>query len=51
MEKMVKEKKILYDHDAKQEDKKYTGRQNLVQIDTSILPNYIKENLKNIKSG
>ncbi len=49
MEKMVKEKKILYDHDAKQEDKKYTGRQNLVQIDTSILPNYIQENFEKYK--
>ena len=49
MEKMVKEKKILYDHDAKKEDKKYTGRQNLVQTETSILPNYIQENLEKYK--
>ena len=50
MEKMVLEKKILYDHSAKQEGDKYTGRQSLVKIDNSILPTYIKENLEKYKN-
>ena len=45
MEKMVEEKKILYDHGVKQEDNKYTGRQSLVKINNSILPEYIRQNL------
>ena len=46
MEKMVSEKKILYDHNAKQEDKKYTGLQNLVKADNSLLPEYILNNFE-----
>ncbi len=45
MEKMVSEKKILYDHSAKQEADKYTGQQKLMKIDNSLLPDYINENL------
>jgi len=49
MEKMVKEKKILYDHGVKQEDNKYTGRQSLVKINNLILPEYIRQNLNKYK--
>ena len=35
MEKMVSEKKILYDHGANQEDAKYTGQQKLKKIEKS----------------
>ena len=49
MEKMVEEKKILYDHGVKQEDNKYTGRQSLVKINNSILPEYIRQNLNKYK--
>ena len=45
MEKMVSEKKILYDHSAKQQADKYTGRQSLIKIDKTYLPAYIRENL------
>ena len=45
MEKMVAEKKILYDHGVKQEDNKYTGRQSLIKINELILPEYIRQNL------
>ena len=45
MEKMVSEKKILYDHTVAQEDKKYTGNLTLDKVSTEILPSYIKENL------
>ena len=45
MEKMVSEKKILYDHSVKQEADKYTGRQSLIKIDKTYLPAYIRENL------
>ena len=50
MEKMIAEKKILYDHSAKQEGDKYTGRQSLVKINNSVLPTYIMENLEKYKS-
>ena len=49
MEKMVSEKKILYDHNAKQEDKKYTGLQSLVKADNSLLPKYILNNFEKYK--
>jgi beta-1,4-mannosyl-glycoprotein beta-1,4-N-acetylglucosaminyltransferase len=49
MEKMVSEKKILYDHGANQEDAKYTGQQKLKKIEQSNLPNYIIENLDKYK--
>ena len=49
MEKMVSEKKILYDHNAKQEDKKYTGLQSLVKADNSFLPKYILNNFEKYK--
>ena len=45
MEKMVREKKILYDHSAKQEEEKYTGEQSLVRVDSSKLPKYLNDNL------
>ena len=49
MEKMVKEKKILYDHSAKQEEDKYTGRQSLEKVDKSFLPEYLNENFEKYK--
>ena len=49
MEKMVSEKKILYEDDAKQQAKKYTGHQSLIKTDESYLPNYIIENKKKYK--
>ena len=49
MEKMVSEKKILYDHNAKQEDKKYTGLQSLIKADNSLLPKYILNNFEKYK--
>ena len=50
MEKMISEKKILYDHGAKQEDDKYTGRQSLIKVDKSFLPTYINENFEKYKN-
>ena len=49
MEKMVKEKKILYDHNAKQEDEKYTGNQSLKKVDKKILPDFINNNFEKYK--
>ncbi len=50
MEKMVSDKKILYDHSVKQEGDKYTGRQSLTKTEISILPDYIKNNLEKYKN-
>ena len=50
MEKMVSERKILYDHAAKQEDDKYTGNQSLKKISIDLLPEYIFKNLDKYKN-
>ena len=50
MERMVSDKKILYDHGAKQEEDKYTGRQSLIKVDKSFLPSYINENFDKYKN-
>ena len=44
--KMVKNKKILYDHNADQKDFKWTGSKSLKKVDLSNLPEYIRNNLK-----
>jgi len=49
MEKMVREKKILYDHRAKQEEEKYTGSQSLKKINKTNLPTYISDNIDKYK--
>ena len=49
MKKMIAEKKILYDHSAKQEEEKYTGYQTLLKVDKDILPEYINKNLEKYK--
>ena len=43
---MVKNKKILYDHNADQKDFKWTGSKSLKKVDLSNLPEYIRNNLK-----
>ena len=49
MEKMVREKTILYDHGADKREKKYTGRQKLVKISNDFLPDYIVSNMSKYK--
>ena len=49
MEKMVKNKKILYDHSAKQEDQKYLGNQSLIKVESDMLPDYITKNFDKYK--
>ena len=49
MVKMIKEKKILYDHSAKQEEAKYTGKQSLIKVENSLLPEYIINNFEKYK--
>ena len=49
MERMVKEKKILYDHKTDQKKEKYTGNQKLKKISNKILPDYILSNLDKYK--
>ena len=49
MERMVKEKKILYDHKTDQKKEKYTGNQKLKKISNNILPDYILSNLNKYK--
>ena len=49
MERMVKEKKILYDHKTDQKKEKYTGNQTLKKVSNKILPDYILSNLSKYK--
>ena len=49
IKKLVKEKKILYDHNADMRDKKYTGKTNLLKVSNEILPNYIVSNANKYK--
>jgi len=44
VKKMVKDKKILYDHSADQRDFKWKGNKKLKKIDLSELPDYLSEN-------
>jgi len=44
VKKMVKDKKILYDHSADQRDFKWKGNRKLKKIDLSELPDYLSEN-------
>ena len=46
IKKMVKNKKILYDHSADQKDFKWSGSKTLKKIDLSYMPDYIRENYK-----
>ena len=50
MEKMVAEKKILYDHSVKQEEQKYKGSQSLKKIENNLLPDYIINNFDKYKN-
>ena len=50
MERMVKDRRILYDHSVKQEEEKYRGKQLLEKVNVSYLPEYIKNNLKKYKN-
>ena len=46
---IVSDKRILYDHSVKQEEKKYTGRQSLVKVNNDNLPVYLTDNLGKYK--
>ena len=50
MEKMIKEKKILYDHSADKRKDKYTGKQSLIKVSNEMLPEYITANLSKYKN-
>ena len=47
MERMIKEKKVLYNHMADKRENKYTGEQKLVKVSNDILPEYLITNLSN----
>ena len=46
IKKMVKDKKILYDHSADKTDYKWTNSKTLKKVDLIQMPDYIKENRK-----
>jgi beta-1,4-mannosyl-glycoprotein beta-1,4-N-acetylglucosaminyltransferase len=46
MKKMIKEKKILYNHKTDMKNKKYNGDLSLVKVSSNLLPDYIINNLE-----
>ena len=43
--KLIQEKKALYNYKADKRQQKWSQNSQLVKVDVSILPNYIKKNL------
>ena len=46
IKKIVKNKKILYDHSADQTESKLISSKTLKKVDLSKMPKYLKENFK-----
>ena len=46
IKKMIKNKKILYDHSADQRDFKWSGSKTLKKVNLSYMPDYIRKNYK-----
>ena len=46
MKKIIKERKIIYDHDVGQSKKKFTAQKTLKKVDNSFLPDYLSKNLE-----
>ena len=44
VEKLIQNKKIIYDHNVKQEGNKFNASNNLVTVDDKYLPKYLIEN-------
>ncbi len=44
VEKLIRSKKIIYDHSIKQEGKKFNSKNNLVKVNNNLLPNYLAQN-------
>ena len=47
--KLIKEKRVMYDHNVDQRGYKWSGKAILKNIDTKLLPNYITENVEKFK--
>ena len=47
IKKLIKEKKVIYDHNVDQKKYKWSGNASLKKIEMSLLPEYIRLNLKN----
>ena len=46
MKKIIKERKIIYDHDVGKSKKKFTAQKTLKKVDNSFLPDYLSKNLE-----
>ncbi len=49
LRKLIKEKRVMYDHNVDQKGYKWSGKSKLQKIDNSLLPEYVKNNLSNYK--
>ncbi len=47
--KLIKEKRVMYDHNVDQRGYKWSGKAILKNIDMNLLPNYITENVEKFK--
>ena len=49
LKKLIKEKRVMYDHSVDQTGYKWSGKSTLKTIDVNLLPTYIKNNLEKFK--
>ena len=47
LKKLIAEKRVMYDHNVDQKKYKWSGNASLKKIEMSLLPEYIRLNLKN----
>ena len=50
LKKLIKEKRVMYDHNIDQKDYKWSGTAVLKKIDINLLPAYLKNNLDKFKN-
>ena len=49
LKKLIKEKRVMYDHNVDQKGYKWSGKSILKKINLNYLPNYIKDNAERFK--
>ena len=51
LEKLINEKRVMYDHNVDQKGYKWSGKSKLKKINKDLLPSYVAKMLRNIKIG
>ena len=50
IKKLIQEKKALYDYSVDQRNNKWSTNSDLIKVDLSVLPDYLKKNLDKYKN-